>query len=343
MIASKPDSQPGTAPLEDSGDPVLMPNVTVEQAAWSATPLGLITGTRIDTEAQARFYDIDLPERSHEYLHPDTPIEIVKLCADALEAARHRRGILNAGSYSHRPILANTAEIQQIEDAAFAGLATPLGLLKLIRGIYIPSVELAKITFRGSLWPAMRKDVHSAMQAFSSDSEWKASTLDKAMKIGLSAHDESKEGELSGFYVRARKDRGHAGALKVREVVSAIIRIDEASGFDQKAADVLRDSHNQQHSLEQFIQNDDTRHIIKDLEAHLADDTEEFPGWAIPLTSTVYAFDKDWKAPEITQESACISREAWDEHLAQLAEEARRRTIAQEQPKGGGGWILRND
>lgn len=316
-------------------------DITETQTPWSATPLGLTTDTHMNKGAQDTFYDVDLPQRAKEYLSDETPLEIVRLCFDSLDAVRHRRGILNAASYAQRDPTRPTDEtIREIEQAAFESLATPLGLFKLIPGLHIPSIELVKVTFSGHLWPAMRTDVRNSMEAFDEDMEWVDSTLDKPIKMGRVAHDENS-GDLSGFIVRARKMRGHTGKLLVREVVSALVRIDERSGFEQNAANTLRQNYDSEYSLEQFLKNERTKPIIRELQHHVADDTEPFPSWAIPLTSTSYAFDPDWQHHEPPEEQPVLT--TLEEHRLFLQAEEERRKALRCLPSGGGGWVQRSN
>ncbi len=310
------------------------------QRPWSATPLGLTTDNHMNKGEQDTFYDVDLPRRAKEYLSDETPPEIVRLCLDSLDAVRHRRGILNADSYAQRDTTKVTDDaIRKIEEAAFESLATPSGLVKLIRGLHIPSIELAKITFSGHAWPEMRADVKTSMEAYDDNTEWINSTLDKPLKIGLGAHNEQTD-VLTGFIIRARKTRGHTGALRVREVVSALIRIDEQSGFEEKDAEILLKNHSNSYSLEQFLKNENTKPIMDDLQHQIADDTAPFPSWAIPLTSTSYAYDPTWQFHGPPEELPIVT--TLEEHRQLLRADEERRTTLRRLPAGGGGWVQRS-
>ena len=282
---------------------------------WGATPLGLTNDPRIQALQEERFYGQDLIQRAEQYLS-GAPESITQLCGVTLEGVNHRRGIENSGSYGFRnPVESNLLEedkkiILDIESAAIEGRATPLGLLTLQRTLDLPSIELAKTTFKGEMWPVARQNVREAMDVITQESVWVESSLDKLPRIGLTAfgnkYDEQGniiDKELHGFTVRARKYRGVIDEqTHVREVMSMIVRTDPGSGFEEwfrESNPYIPHSISIDQLLRRKINPDLAPHetlgayraLMDTLHTALEDDSLPFPKWIIPVTSTIYAYN----------------------------------------------------
>jgi len=207
-----------------------------------------------------------------------------------------------------RKMSGHTTDFLTLEQAAMEGRANALGLLTLGHILDMPSIEVAKTTFQGDLWPSARQEVAESMTTRNPESVWVRDSLDKMPRFGRAARKilsytiegvpAERSDELLGFTVRARKYRGQVSErMHVREVISAIIRIDEASGFDQDIARSLQEVYNPHLAPHDTLGSSPRTAAFRNmLHTTIEMDDIPFEKWAIPITSTIYAFDPTWSA-----------------------------------------------